>query len=365
MTKKLHLSRSWLLALAIFVVATLWMLSGSLSESAPKETSVPVNQTQTLPVVHVQLSNAESMTSELSLTGHTLADRRVAIKAETSGVITELFAMRGRLVSERDVLMRFAVDERQARLLEARSRLAEVRIRFDAAGRLQSQNFQSETELARVKAELDGMNAAVQIAELELARIDIRAPFSGVINERYVENGDFVNRGQPLALLVDLDPIRVVAQVSERYLGQISLGTSAEVHTLDGQLYVGRVSYLGHVADAVTRTIPLEVEVANPDQVLIEGITAELRLPVNQVFAHKVPLSVLDLADNGSLGIKAVADDGTVVFHTVTILGDSADGLWVGGLPDQVQLITVGQAFVLPGQKVDTVEGDNTNEMVL
>lgn len=355
MLTKLHLSRSWLLALGMLIASVLWLMSGNLNEPATAGADDPANQTESVPVVSVRLSQAESMTSELVLTGHTQAERQVAIKAETTGVIAEIIAARGRDVLTGDAILRFTVDERQARVLEARSRLEDVESRFNASSQLQSQNFQTETELARVKAELNGANAALQMAELELGRIDVRAPFSGVINDRYVESGDFVNRGQPLALLVDLDPIRVVANVSERYLGQISLGTEAQVRTLDGHLYSGRVSYLGRIANEVTRTIPVELEVPNPEQRLIEGITAELTLPVNQVTAHRIPLSILDLANDGSLGVKAVSGEGRVVFHPVSILGDSPDGVWIAGLPDRIRLITAGQAFVLPGQAVEVV----------
>lgn len=359
MFSKLHLSRSWMLALGILIVSVLWLFSESLSEPADTGTAEPAIQTDSLPVVGVRLSHAESMTSELVLTGHTQAERQVTVKAETTGVIAEVVVARGRDVAAGDVIMRFTVDERQARVLEARSRLADVESRFNASSQLQRQNFQAETELARVKAELDGANAALQMAELELGRTDVRAPFSGVINDRYVEPGDFVNRGQPLALLVDLDPIRVIANISERHLGQISLGTEAEVSTLDGYQYTGRISYLGRIANAVTRTIPIELEVPNPERRLIEGITAELVLPVARVAAHHVPLSILDLAGDGSLGVKALSEDNRVVFHPVSILGDSPDGVWVDGLPDRLRLITAGQAFVLPGQAVKAVT-DNT-----
>lgn len=355
MNRFLRLSGSSWLALAMAVVVVIWMLSGTVGESTPTPTIVEPTRPDQPPIVQTRLSRAEPMTSELVLAGHIRADRQVVVKAETSGVVSEILAARGAEVASGDVLMRFTEDDRQAHVLEARSRLADVRTRLDAADRLQSQNLQTEAELNRLKAELDSASAALQMAELELERTRVRAPFDGVINERYVETGDFVSRGQPLALVVDLNPMRAVGQVSERYLGQIRPGVEGEVRTLDNRQYVGRVSYVGRIADAVTRTIPVEMEVPNPEGYLIEGITAELTLPVTEVKAHRVALSVLDLADDGSLGVKTVDEADTVVFHTVRVLGDSLEGLWIADLPDQVRLITAGQAFVQPGQSVRVV----------
>ena len=72
--------------------------------------------------------------------------------------------------------------------------------------------------------------------------------------------------------------------------------------------------------------------------------------------AHFIPSSVLSLNDQGIIGVKYVTDEGIVVFSEIVIIQSEADGIWVGGLPDEITLITVGQEFVQDGQLVNTVD---------
>ena len=65
--------------------------------------------------------------------------------------------------------------------------------------------------------------------------------------------------------------------------------------------------------------------------------------------------SVLTLSDEGVVGIKSVGADGTVAFRPVTMIADTPDGIWLGGLPDEVTVITVGQEYVRAGQRVRPV----------
>src|SRR5690606_41511963 len=68
--------------------------------------------------------------------------------------------------------------------------------------------------------------------------------------------------------------------------------------------------------------------------------------------AHKIPASLLTLSDIGELGVKAVDDSGRVSFLPVSVLADEQGGTWVDGLPETVDLITVGQEFAVDGELV-------------
>jgi len=89
---------------------------------------------------------------------------------------------------------------------------------------------------------------------------------------------------------------------------------------------------------------------------LRDGVTAEVVLPGPEVLAHRVSPAVLSLSTAGTVGVKVVDDSQRVRFYPVQIVEQSADGLWLLGLPDEIVLITVGQEFVRDGQRVRTVE---------
>jgi multidrug efflux system membrane fusion protein len=84
-------------------------------------------------------------------------------------------------------------------------------------------------------------------------------------------------------------------------------------------------------------------------------MTAELRLAADQVTAHSLSPALLALADDGTVGVKAVEADERVRFYPVEIIATSPEGISVTGLPDELRVISVGQGFVTEGQRVEAV----------
>lgn len=349
---------SWVIAAIIAVVAAGWILSGQLpgSDSAGAQIQEAAAQEErALAKVRVDRVVAQPMVNSLILQGRTLADRKVEIRAEATGLIEAVLVTRGARVESGQGLVRIDIDDRLAKLDEANALLAQRQIEFDAAKQLNERGYRADTQLAQAQAALDAARAKVEIAELAVDNLTIRAPFDGAVEHRYVEIGDYVDYGDPVAMVVDLDPLRIVGQVSERYLGQIELGRPGLARLVDGSEVEGAVSYVGTVADEITRTFTVEIEIDNSAGQMIEGLTAELTLPIEQVSGHRVSPAVLSLSDDGDIGIKAVDEDDVVVFHAVEILGGAEDSVWVGGLPESLTMIVVGQEFVQAGQKVEPV----------
>ena len=355
--------RSWMIAALIAIAASAWILSGQLpgSDSAEAEAQPATAGEPERPLAKVRVDHvsAQPMISTLILHGRTLADRKVEIRAEATGLIEAVLVSRGARVDAGTALVRIDIDDRMARLDEANALLAQRQIEFDAAKQLNERGYRADTQLAQSQAVLDAARAKVEIAALAVGNLTLRAPFAGIIEDRHVEIGDYVDYGDPVAMLVDLDPLRIVGQVSERYLGQFELGRVGSAHLVDGRVVEGVVSYVGIVADEVTRTFRVELEIDNSAGQMIEGLTAELTLPIEQVSGHRVSPAVLSLSNDGDIGIKAVDENGLVVFHPVEILGGTEDRIWVGGLPDTLNMIVVGQEFVQAGQQVEPVSVDD------
>ena len=188
--------------------------------------------------------------------------------------------------------------------------------------------------------------------EIEIEDTVIRAPFEGVLDSRAVEIGDFLEIGDPVATVVDLDPCLIVAQVSERDIGAVELGAPGTAELVTGQTVAGSIRYVSRVSDPVTRTFRVELEVPNPAREIVHGVTAELHLPIAETRAHFVSPAVLTLADDGTIGVKSVDETDTVRFRPVEIVRDTAEGVWLGGLPERFRLIIVGQEFVHDGMQV-------------
>ena len=104
-----------------------------------------------------------------------------------------------------------------------------------------------------------------------------------------------------------------------------------------------------------TRTFRVELEVPNPDGRFAAGTSAELVIEDEPVPAHRVSSALLALDDAGTIGVKAVDDEGVVTFHPARVVRAEADAVWLTGLPERLRLITVGQGFVRPGDRVEVV----------
>lgn len=348
--------RSTLIAGLIFLAVVIWMISGALDDpEATQSEETTAEQADEVISVRVLESSRQVIQDQVIISGRTLADRSVAVKAETDGVIRQMNFERGDRVTAGDLLVELAMESRDAQLQEARSLLEQREIDFRGAQSLYRQNSISETELANARAALESARAQLKMAVLEAERTQIKAPIEGAIETRDVEVGDFLSRGAPVATVVDLNPIRVRGFLSERYLNQIKAGSRAEVELVNGSTREGEVSFVGQVASAATRTFPVEVLIDNADGAIIEGLTAEITLFAGELSAHRLPSSMLTLADDGTLGVKGVNEAGEVVFHAVNVVRDTPEGVWLSGLPESAPLIAVGHEFVSPGQRVETV----------
>ncbi len=354
------MNRSYVIAAVLAVAAAGWIASGLIAEGGnePEARKPPADLAgaSKVPLVRVRSQVAEMRQAKIILRGRTEAVRTVQVKAETYGRVVTLPIARGDRVEGNQVIAGLAPEDRPAQLKEARSLLEQRRIEYDAARRLSKKGFRAETQLAAAKAALNAAEAAVSRAEVELENLSIRAPFDGLVDERMIEIGDFVETGNPIARVIDLDPILVVAQVSERDVGRLTIGADARARLITGVEVRGRLRFIGAMADPATRTFRVELEVANPKGAIPDGVTAELRIPLESALAHLVSPAILTLTDSGEIGVKTLEADNTVGFLPVKILESGAKGMWIGGPPERVTFITVGQEFVTVGQTVRPVE---------
>lgn len=353
---------SYVIALVIALAAAGWLASpylGILTGEAEIRPGAPAAQTEQpakAPMrVQVRNSVAETRINSLVLTGQTEPSRHAIVRAETAARVIAVEAEEGAAIGKDDVIVRLANDDRQALMEEARALVKQRQIEFTAASQLSSKGFQTQTRLAETKANLEAAEARLRRVQVDVERTVIRAPFDGVIQTREVEVGDYVKVGDPVALVIDLDPLIAVAQVSEREIAGVATNGEGSMRLITGDVVDGRVRYVSSVGSQGTRTFRVELEIDNGGNRLAAGLTAEIRLPVKAVEAHNMSPAALTLDDAGVIGVKTVDARNIVRFHPIQLISDGLDGIWVGGLPREATIITVGQEFVLPGQTVTPV----------
>ncbi|MBP03037.1 MAG: efflux transporter periplasmic adaptor subunit [Rhodospirillaceae bacterium] len=354
------MTKPYYIAAAIAGFAILWIASGSLVRNDENKTELSAEErslltlSSNLRLVEVLRSTAQLMTRDIRVAGRTEAERHVTLKAETDGKISYVASQKGQLVIEGTPLVKISLDNRPAKVKKSQAVLEKRQLEYQAAVKLSKKAFTSDVALANAKAQLEGAKAELLESELELERTIIVAPFDGVFNDKYVEIGDYVNTGDVIAAIVDLNPMLVIAEVTENNMQQLTLGTTAKVELLNGTKLRGEISYLSSVASKETRTFRVEVIIDNSDQKLIDGMTVTLNLMSKPSTVHQVPSGALTLNKDGIIGVKTVNTDGIVAFKEVNATSSTENNAWVTGLENAANIIIVGQEFVKIGQKVLT-----------
>jgi len=358
---KLKEYRSWLLSAGIAALVAIWILSGDAGDHTA-EAPQAVTASVTVPVhssVRVRTQSAEDIMRTIIVNGETAPARVVDIAAETDGRVETIGASRGANVDRNELIVRLDERDRRARLAQAEATVKQREVEYQGRQKLKGQSYVSEAQLQEAIAQLETARTELTRAQLDLTYMMVRAPFDGALQERYVEVGDFVKAGDPIARFVDNRKIIVSANVSEFDARFVRTGQSAMAHLATGETVDGIVRYVAPVADDATRTYTVELEVDNGSGALRAGGTAELQIPAERVRAHRISPSLLTLDDAGNVGVKIVNDESKVEFVVADIALSSSDGVWVAGLPEIATIITVGQGFVAQGAVVNAVpEGD-------
>ena len=341
-------------AIFVFLMLILWMLSGFLFSTSTPTTSISLDLNPETKIINVK---AKEFSSELRLSsvvvqGRTESNRSVKVASETNGIVRSILINKGDQVKEGQILCILATDSRKAKLDEAEALMRQRKLEWEASKVLVEKGYRSQTKAAGSKASYDAAKALVAQMEQELENINIRAPFDGFFNDNISEVGDFLSVGMPCGQVIDYNPILVTGQISEQEIKQVKTGVIAEARLSTGENLNGLVSYISKTADRKTRTFRVEVRIQNSDFKIKDGITTELFIPTQKVTAHLIPPSSLTLDSEGKIGVRYINKDNIVIFSSVKIIGDKGELIWVKGLPEKVTIITVGQEFVLEGQKV-------------
>jgi len=343
-----------LIALGILI---LWMFTGLFTDSndtSKLELDIERNsQNLAKALVKAKVFNAKPKLTYVVLRGRTEANRNVSIAAETTGIIDNIFFEKGEKVLKGDIICKQSVDARQAKLDEANALMKQRELEWQASKTLVEKGYRSKTQLAASSASYDASKALVKQMEQELDNINIRAPFDGVFNEKHAEIGDFLSMGKPCGKVVDYNPIKITAQVSEKEISDLKIGLPGQASLSTGQKVDGIVTYVSNTADAATRTFRIEIEVNNDNFEYKDGITTEIFIPVKKIKGHLISPSSLTLNEKGEVGVRHIVNRNIARFSKVEILGDENQLVWISGLPEKVTIITVGHEFVSDGEEVN------------
>ena len=348
-------------AVGLVAAASLWIASGHFlpHESAESRAAVRTVDSEAKKLFRVAVVHTRSVphSRKLMLSGRTEADKRVVVTARTAGVLTELRVRRGSRVQKGDIIAVLSDEAREAQVAQAQAVVTQKRTELDAKRQLIMQGTLPRLQLVDLEAQLKAAEAALAVAKAEAERGVVRAPWSGVVHDIAVEVGHaaFSFQGREIAQIIALDPMLAVVEVAERKLAGLKVGESAEVRLVTGESASGKIRFVAKTASQATRTYRVEIEMANADGRIPDGLTVEVAMPLAPVMATRLPRSALTFSSAGDIGVRTVGGDDIVGFVPVSLVEDEQSFMWVAGIADGVRVIVQGQDFVREGQRVDPV----------
>lgn len=353
-------------AVVVLVATAAWVATGEFSSVGSAANENPADTPETPPQEQEAIVRTVAVidpprimhSRAIRLSGTTAADKKTVLTTRAGGIIAELPVKQGGSVDAGDLILKLEAEGKEAAVETARQLLIQREAEAEAARRLAESGSLPKLQLDNALSALAAAKSQLEAAIADLARIEVRAPFDGVIDAVNVEQGSPVQAGAQIVTLLALDPILAVGEVNERDLEHVVAGDKAEVRLVNGREVEGEVRYISHAASSATRTYRTEVAIPNPDRSVPAGMTAEITIRAKPVEATVLPRSVLTLSNAGDIGIRAVNEENVVVFYEIDIVDDTPNGIVLGGIPKGVRIIVAGQQLISEGDTVNAVQAD-------
>ena len=361
MTKKLTLANingSWLIAGVIATGIGLYLVTADVVDIDDNKdrAALPARETlqnQSIPVVHATHFEQAPINRTLTLYGTTQTDRTVTVSAELAARVVAVKAERGQQVRQGQEIIRLREGSLKAQLASAKARVRQADQDYQSALSLQENRHIAENQIIQLEAALAEAIAQREQLQTQWDNTRITAPITGILNQRMVETGDFIDKAKPVAEILDLDPLVVRVDVPQTHISHFETGQSASVRFASGETSVANIRFIDREASPATRTFAVELTIANPDMAISAGLSVEADLLMEQVQALAISPAWLALNEDGEPGVKWVNPGNQVQFTAVDVVKSESDRLWITGVPAAARIITRGQGFVRAGDQVE------------
>ncbi len=252
---------------------------GESAQEGPAGGDAGAASTPPMPV-DVDTARLSAVTDAVRATGRIEANQSVELRPGETGRVVRIHFREGQLVGVGAPLVK--IDDAMLRAQRERA-LADrdlARQQLDRVRLLRQENAATPADLERAEATARSAEAAVNVIELQLRRTTVRAPFAGVIGQRFVSIGDYVTSASRLLSLQTVDPQRAVLEIPERHAGLLRPGQTVEfsVAAYPGQTFNAQVEFVDPVVQPTTRTIVVKARAPNRDRRLSAGMFIEARL---------------------------------------------------------------------------------------
>jgi membrane fusion protein (multidrug efflux system) len=342
-----------IIILVAIAVLTAIMKMPKKKREAPATEAPPVNVTVMTVTAEPQLADTFDLPAVVE------PNRIVTVSAEVNGRVERIPLEEGSKVRAGDLLIKLNTDLIQPEFESAKAQVARDQIEFDRMTNLAKGSAATQRELDNATSQIAISKARLEGIRARLERTSIFAPTAGVLNDLLVEEGEYVDSGNPVAQLVDTDTVKVVVEIPERDIAFFAIGEKADIFVdTKGQArsLTGTITFISELADPRTRTTRTEITLDNKKRFLRSGQIVHVRL-TRQILkdAVLIPLlAVIPMEDSKAVYVVNSTQAKRREVEIGIIRGDQVQ--ITSGLEPGDNLIISGHRFVAPGQKVNIVQ---------
>ncbi|MDX2480228.1 MAG: efflux RND transporter periplasmic adaptor subunit [Desulfuromusa sp.] len=303
----------------------------------------------------------EDLTETFTLPASLEAWEDLALDAEIAGSVQQIHFKEGASVQAGDILLEIDPETIKSYLYRDQQNVAVIERKLKRYQGLAAEGLISQQELDDLDNVLIAAKAALKTTKLQLEKSFPRAPVSGIVDRLYIDRGEYVDPGKPLLRLVQVDKLKVIADVPEKDVPFLKTGQHVEVipasiNTQPSTSISGIIDQIAFSANSTTRTYRTKIVIDNSSATLRSGMIVRAKF-IRQQLKKVISVPLFAVMDRDGEKIVFLAENGLARKVNV-ILGSSIGQRVVveHGLSENQSLIVAGQQLLIDGAKIEVGE---------
>jgi membrane fusion protein (multidrug efflux system) len=345
----------------VWAVLAFSLLLLSACSNADESASATIEKPEKVVPVTIEVVQPVDLVETFTLPATLEAKEDLVISAEIAGPVKAINFQEGERANAGATLLTIDPDTWQSQLARDEENYAVSQRKLKRYRQLFQEGLVSEQELDELENAVVAARMALKTSQLQLAKSFPKAPVTGVVDQHYVDRGEYVDPGKPLLRLVDIDQLKVIADVPEKDLPFLQVGQQVEIVTaiINQQTVEKRLGTIEHIAfsaDETTRTYRTKIIIDNTDHKLRPGMIVRARF-VRQQLQQVLSVPLYAVLDREGEKLVFVEEDG-LAKKLVVKTGSSVDQRIVikAGLEAGQRLIVKGQQLLIDGAKIAAKE---------
>lgn len=309
---------------------------------------------ETIQSVKIQEVAGESFSETYNVVGVVKPFESAKVSSEEGGLITYQPFEKGSRVYRGQTLVKLRKDQDIAAFDQAQTQFELAKSNFERVERLYNESVSTEQEFTNAKFQLELASKSVDVLETRLSKSYVTSPINGIVDQKYMSDGEVCGPGTPILNIVDVSRVKVSAGIPESFIGDVKKGTNVKITfaVYPGEEFSGTVNYVAPTLSAVNRTFEIELVLNNKDGRLKPEMSANIEI-LKSSTDDAIVLPQDYIVDFGNEKYVFILENDIAVKRVVSIGGRNNNNVLInGGLNKGDKLIIEGFQSVADGDKV-------------